>query len=91
MMGIATIPYPDLLILDEPISGMDKNGKEQFYSSISDLKENHDMAILIISHDFEYVRKYADKVIMLDKTVVAEGTSDEVFKSEIFKDTFGDV
>ena len=91
MMGIATIPYPDLLILDEPISGMDKNGKEQFYSSISSLKENHDMAVLIVSHDFDYVRKYADQVIMLDKKVVAQGTPEEVFNSQIFKDTFGDV
>ena len=91
MMAVATMPYPDLLILDEPISGMDKNGKEQFYSSISVLKENHDMAVLIVSHDFDYVKKYADKVIMLDKTVVAEGTPDEVFNSEIFKETFGDV
>ena len=89
MMGIATIPYPDLLILDEPISGMDKNGKEQFYSNINALKENHDLAVIIVSHDFDYVRKYADKVVMIDKQIVAEGTPEEVFKSEIFIDTFG--
>ncbi len=91
MMGIATIPYPDLLILDEPISGMDKNGKEQFYSSIGKIKEDHDLAVLIVSHDFAYVKKYADKVVMIDKTVVAEGTPEEVFKSKVFIDTFGEV
>lgn len=91
MMAIATMPYPDLLILDEPISGMDKNGKEQFYSRIDDLKKNHDLAILLVSHDFEYVKKYADKVIMLDKSVVAKGKPEEVFNSEIFKETFGEV
>lgn len=91
MMAIATMPYPDLLILDEPISGMDKNGKEQFYSRIYDLKKNHDLAIILVSHDFDYVKKYADKVVMLDKTVVAKGKPDEVFASQIFKDTFGEV
>lgn len=91
MMAIATMPYPDLLILDEPISGMDKNGKEQFYSRIDDLKKNHDLAIILVSHDFEYVRKYADKVIMLDQKVVAEGKPEEVFSSKIFKETFGEV
>ena len=91
MMAIATMPYPDLLILDEPISGMDKNGKEQFYSRINDLKENHDLAIILVSHDFDYVKKYADKVIMLDKCVVAKGKPNEVFASQIFKDTFGEV
>lgn len=91
MMAIATMPYPDLLILDEPISGMDKNGKQQFYSRINDLKKNHDLAIILVSHDFDYVRKYADKVIMLDKTVVAKGKPQEVFTSQIFKETFGEV
>ncbi len=91
MMGIATIPYPDLLILDEPISGMDKNGKEQFYSSIEKIKEDHDLAVLIVSHDFDYVKKFADKVVMIDKKVVAEGTPEEVFKSKVFIDTFGEV
>ena len=91
LMAIATMPYPDLLILDEPISGMDKNGKEQFYSRISELKKNHDLAILLVSHDFDYVKKYADKVIMLDKSVVAKGKPEEVFESKVFKETFGNI
>lgn len=91
MMAIATMPYPDLLILDEPISGMDKNGKEQFYSRINDLKKNHDLAIILVSHDFDYVKKYADKVIMLDKSIVAKGKPEEVFASKVFKETFGEV
>ena len=91
MMAIATMPYPDLLILDEPISGMDKNGKEQFYSRINDLKKNHDLAIILVSHDFDYVKKYADKVIMLDKSIVAKGNPEEVFASKVFKETFGEV
>ena len=91
MMAIATMPYPDLLILDEPISGMDKNGKEQFYSQIDRLKTNHDLAVILVSHDFEYLKKYADKVVMLDKKVVSEGTPEEVFNSKVFKETFGNV
>lgn len=90
MMAVATMPYPDLLILDEPISGMDRNGKEQFYSRINDLKMNHDLAIILVSHDFDYVKKYADKVIMLDKSVVARGKPEEVFESKVFKETFGE-
>ena len=91
MMALATVPYPDLLILDEPISGMDKNGKEQFYSQVSRLKTEHDLAVILVSHDFEYLKKYADKIIMLDKKIVAEGTPEEVFSSKVFKDTFGNV
>ena len=89
MMAIATLPYPDLLILDEPISGMDKNGKEQFYSQIDHLKKEHDLAVILVSHDFEYIKKYADKVVMLDKKVVAKGTPEEVLNSKEFIETFG--
>lgn len=91
MLGMAMMSKPDLLILDEPISGIDKNGKEQFYKKIYDLKKSNDMAIILVSHDFEYVKKYADDVIFLNQVIEKEGTPDEVFKSKIFIDTFGEV
>ena len=91
MLGMAMMSKPDLLILDEPISGIDKNGKEQFYKKIYDLKQSNDMAIILVSHDFEYVKKYADDVILLNQVIEKEGTPDEVFKSKIFIDTFGEV
>ena len=91
MLGMAMMSKPDLLILDEPISGIDKNGKEQFYEKIYELKENNDMAIILVSHDFEYVKKYADNVILLNKVIEKEGAPNEVFKSQKFIDTFGEV
>ena len=91
MLAMAMMSKPDLLILDEPISGIDKNGKEQFYKKIYDLKKSNDMAIILVSHDFEYVKKYADDVILLNQVIEKEGTPDEVFKSNIFIDTFGEV
>ncbi len=89
LLAMATMPYPDLLILDEPISGIDKNGKEQFYKKIDELKKNHDLAIILVSHDFEYVKKYADNVVMLDGCVIESGIPNDVFASKAFKDTFG--
>ena len=91
MLAMAMMSKPDLLILDEPISGIDKNGKEQFYKKIYDLKKSNDMAIILVSHDLEYVKKYADDVILLNQVIEKEGTPDEVFKSKIFIDTFGEV
>ena len=91
MLGLAMMSKPDLLILDEPISGIDKNGKEQFYKKIYELKKENDMAIILVSHDFEYVKKYADNVLLLDQTIMKEGSPDEVFKSKKFIETFGEV
>ncbi|MBQ6860126.1 MAG: metal ABC transporter ATP-binding protein [Clostridia bacterium] len=91
MLAIATLPYPDLLILDEPISGIDKNGREMFFRTINDLKDKHDLAIILVSHDFEYVKRYADKVILLDGTIIAKGKPEEVFASKEFMDRFGEI
>ena len=89
LLSIAVTPVPNLLLLDEPISGIDRNGMELFYKNINKLKQNYDLAIIMISHDFEFVRKYADSVILLDKTILKEGTPEEVLRSEEFKATFG--
>ena len=89
LLAIATKPTPNLLILDEPVSGIDKNGTKDFYELVNDLKTNYDMSILLVSHDFELVKKYADKVILLDKEVIKEGSPEEVFNSLEFKNRFG--
>lgn len=88
LLAIATKPIPNLLILDEPVSGIDENGTKDFYELVNQLKTKYDMSILLVSHDLELVQKYADRVILLDKEVVKEGTPDEVFHSLEFQNRF---
>ncbi len=89
LLSMALMDEPKLLLLDEPVSGIDQNGMERFYRTIDYLKKNFDLAIVLISHDLDYVRKYADKVLLLDKTVIREGTPKEVFSSDEFRSVFG--
>ena len=84
LLALALDPPPDLLLLDEPISGADQTGINLFYELVSELRAE-DMAILLISHDLPQVKKYADKVILLNKKILKIGTADEVFDSEEFK------
>lgn len=88
LLSIAVTPVPNLLLLDEPVSGIDKNGMELFYHNIGKLKSNYDLAMIVVSHDFEFVRKYADHVILLDKSILMEGTPEEVLQSSEFKRVF---
>ncbi len=53
------------------------------------LKENFDLSVILISHDLEYVVNYADKVILMDKTILKEGSAKEVFASSEFQEVFG--
>lgn len=88
LLSMAILDSPNLLLLDEPVSGIDQNGMELFYQTIYRLKENYDLAIILISHDLDYVRKYADRVILLDKTILRQGSPKEVFQSKEFAEVF---
>ncbi len=46
------------------------------------------MSIILVSHDLELVEKYADKVVLLDKKIVKEGTAQDVFSSNEYKEIF---
>lgn len=89
LLALATHPAPDLLVLDEPVSGVDQNGLKLFLDTVLRLKETHHMAILLVSHDLQLVREYADHVALLDKTVLCQGAPDEVFASPEFAAVFG--
>lgn len=87
LLAIATRPHPDMLVLDEPVSGMDSAGLALFYSLLDDLRRE-DMVILLISHDLDFVRQHADRVVLLDGRVLESGKPQDVFASAAFRDAF---
>ena len=91
LIALALEPKPDLLLLDEPVSGVDRNGLELFYEILEELKRREDMAIIMISHDLEQVLRHADQVILLDKGVLAAGRAAEVLSNEKMKEKFGTI
>ena len=88
LLALAMTPAPDLLVLDEPVSGVDQNGLALFLDTVNALKKSHHMAILLVSHDLKLVREYADHVVLLDRTVLSQGAPDYVFASEAFQRVF---
>lgn len=89
LLALATMPPPHLLVLDEPAAGIDQKGIAALYEILNRIKEEYDMAVLLVSHDLEYVKKYADRVVLLDKTVLIQGTAKTVFESEAYQQVFG--
>lgn len=89
LLALALMPEPDLLILDEPVSGVDQNGLRLFLDTVVALRKKHHMAVLLVSHDLSLVKKYADHVVLLDKQVLVQGKTDEVFASPAFEKVFG--
>ncbi len=87
LLALATKPHPDMLLLDEPVSGVDNAGLRVFYDLLDRLKQE-DMVILLISHDLAYVQQHADRVVLLDGAVVASGTPQAVAGSTAFRQAF---
>ncbi|HEX3011952.1 MAG TPA: metal ABC transporter ATP-binding protein [Syntrophomonadaceae bacterium] len=90
MLALALEPLPDLLLLDEPVSGVDQNGLQLFYEMVSALRSEYDLSIILVSHDLKLVAEYADRVAFINnKTVECCGTPREVFSDRKVIDTFG--
>ncbi len=89
LLALALDPIPDLLLLDEPVSGIDQNGLDMFYKILSEIKSKYDLSIILVSHDLDYVRQYADRVVLLNKTILMSGIPADVFANELTAKTFG--
>ncbi|HEX8994152.1 MAG TPA: metal ABC transporter ATP-binding protein [Candidatus Paceibacterota bacterium] len=73
LLASAMNPLPEILLLDEPVSGVDVKGLSLFYETICDLRRNFDISIILVTHDLAAIAPHADRMILVNKRIVAEG------------------
>ncbi len=88
LMALALEPIPHILILDEPLSGVDVEGEKQLLDMLDELRRTYDLSILLSTHDFATLEQYADKVVLLQNTILKTGSPDQVLSSSEFQDVF---
>jgi len=86
----AMIRKPDLLVLDEPVQGVDFSGEVALYQLIRQIRDTTQAGILMISHDLHVVMAETDTVICLNGHVCCRGTPNAVKKSPEYLRLFGD-
>ncbi|NPV93076.1 MAG: metal ABC transporter ATP-binding protein [Firmicutes bacterium] len=91
LLALALEPVPDLLLMDEPVAGVDQSGLELFYRMVSDLRQRYDLSIIMVSHDLQMIPQYADRVVFLNRTVLSVGKPLEVLSDPKVVQTFGPV
>ena len=91
LLALAMDPMPDLLLLDEPVSGIDRRGMEMFFRKLGELRSQYDLSIILVSHDLELVAQYADRVVFLNQSIQCVGTPAEVFNHPAAIQAFGHV
>ena len=88
LLAMALEPLPHILILDEPLSGVDVEGEKQLLEMLDEVRSTFDLSILLSTHDFATLGQFADKVVLLKETVLLAGTPEEVLSSDAFSQVF---
>ena len=88
LLALALEPLPNILILDEPLSGVDVEGMETLMDMLDEIRKTYDLSILMTTHDFAMLPRYADQVALIDHTVLIKGKPETVLNSPEFRRAF---
>ena len=89
LLAFALEPMPDMLLLDEPVSAVDRKGIEVFYDLVTSLRSEYHMPVILVSHDLSHVARYATRAALLDHTILVSGDVKTVMASPQVRETFG--
>ena len=90
LIARAIAKQPEVLVLDEPVQGVDFKGEIALYELIKKISEELNCGILLISHDLHVVMSATDFVVCLNGHVCCSGTPQAVAKNNEYKELFGD-
>jgi ABC-type Mn2+/Zn2+ transport system ATPase subunit len=88
LIARALATRPDVLVLDEPTAGVDREATTSVLNFISQTCKERKITVLLVTHDFSAVRHYAEKVIWLHEGKVFQGTADELLTAERMAEIF---
>ena len=88
LLALALEPMPNILILDEPLSGVDVEGMQSLMDMLDEIRKTCDLSILMITHDFSMLSRYADQVVLIDHGVKAAGKPEEILNCPAFFEAF---
>lgn len=80
---------PQVLLFDEPTTGVDISGEETIYNFLAKLKEERELTILLVTHDLSVVYKFSSGVICLNKQPICYGRPKEVLTLESLQKLYG--
>jgi zinc transport system ATP-binding protein len=90
LLALALEPSPELLLLDEPAGGIDFKDQQKFYELIARFNQESGITVVLVSHDLNMIRSFADHVICLHQgTVIAQGLPQELITPDHLARLFG--
>ncbi|GAB3111053.1 zinc ABC transporter ATP-binding protein ZnuC [Aestuariicella hydrocarbonica] len=89
LLARALLRNPDLLVLDEPVQGVDVAGQSRLYQLIADIRDQRGCGVLMVSHDLHLVMAATDTVICLNQHVCCHGHPSSVTEDPAYLELFG--
>lgn len=89
LLARALLRRPDLLVLDEPLAGVDVAGQTELYSLIPQIRDRYHCGVLMVSHDLHVVMAATDQVVCLNHHVCCTGHPHSVARDPAFVELFG--
>jgi zinc transport system ATP-binding protein len=89
LLARAIAGRPELLILDEPLAGVDVAGEAALYHLIAEIRDEIGCGVVLVSHDLHVVMAQADRVVCLNGHVCCEGRAEQVVRDPAFAQLFG--
>ena len=89
LLARAVVNTPELLVLDEPVQGVDFNGEIELYRLVEEIRTELNCGIILISHDLHVVMSNTDRVICLNGHVCCSGSPEAVASAPEFRTLFG--
>jgi len=89
LLARALLRTPDLLILDEPVQGVDYSGEAALYELIAEIRDSTGCGILMVSHDLHVVMAATDRVVCLNQHVCCTGVPSDVARHSEYRRLFG--
>jgi zinc transport system ATP-binding protein len=90
LIAWAMLRHPNVLLFDEPTTGIDIGAEETIYNLIHRLQDERGIAVLLISHDLNIIYKYAQNVICINKEMVCHGAPHDVLTPKELSSLYGD-
>jgi zinc transport system ATP-binding protein len=90
LIAWALIRNPQVLLFDEPTTGIDISGEETVYNLLARLKQERSLTMLLVTHDLSVVYKFSTDVICLNKHLICYGPPQEVLTLESLRELFGE-
>jgi zinc transport system ATP-binding protein len=89
LLARALLRQPQLLVLDEPVQGVDYAGEADLYNLIARLRDKHGFAVLLVSHDLHVVMARSDRIVCLNRHVCCSGIPEAVAQHPAYVRLFG--